>query len=204
MNEKKHSSNETRTVGVKYRRGFMKRNRHLLVSTRRGQKYELDCHNWTTYKIFRNMYMHTYPEMAEAGVTDQPPQPIWMDRNGKQTSEKDALRYMVTHKLFHPDRCFVGDEVGGNLSMKGDGHAAGKKLLTATESVPYNRASHVEKRFTMIDLTALDGSPVLCALIIQGVQKNLTIKTGIDISVNPEGNPEEGDTYFFKNIGSGK
>ena len=197
------SSNDTGTFGVKYWRGFMKRNKHLIVS-RRGQKYELDRHNWTTYKNFRNMYKHTYREMVEAGVAEQLPQPIWMDRNGKQVDEKDALGCMVTHKLCHPDRCFVGDEVGGNLSMKGDGHAAGRKLLTATESVPYSRASHVEKRFTMIGLTALDGSPVLCVLIIQGVQKDLAIETGIDISVNPEGNPEEGDTYFFKNTGVGK
>ena len=110
---------------------------------------------------------------------------------------------MVTHKLCHPDRCFVDDEVGRNLSMKGDDHAVGRKL-TATETVPYSRASHVEKRFTMIGLTALDGSPILCVLIIQGVQKDLAIETGIDISVNPEGNPEEGDTYFFKNTGAGK
>ena len=142
--------------------------------------------------------------MVGAGVAEQLPQPIWMDRNGNQVDEKDVLGCMVTHKLCHPDRCFVGDEVGGNLSMKGDGCAGRRKLLTATKSVPYSRASHVEKRCTMIGLTALDGLPVLCVLIIQGVQKDLAIKTGIGISVNPEGNPEEGDTYFFKNTGAGK
>ena len=52
------------------------------------------------------MYMHTYREMVEAGVAEQLPQPIWMDRNGKQVGEKDALGCMVTHKLCHPDRCF--------------------------------------------------------------------------------------------------
>ncbi len=49
-----------------------------------------------------------------------------------------------------------------------------------------------------------DGSPVLCVLVIQGVQKDLAIKTGIEILVNPKGNPEESDTYFFKNTGAGK
>ena len=126
------------------------------------------------------------------------------DRNGKQVDEKDVLGCIVTHKLCHPDRYFVGDEVGGNLSMKGDDHTAGRKALTATESVPYIPASHVEKRFTMIGLTALDGSPVLCALIIQQVRKDLAIETGIDISVNYEGNPEEGDSNFFKNAGAGR
>ena len=53
--------------------------------------------------------MHTYQEMAEAGVAVQLLQPIWMDRNGKQVDEKDVLGCMVTCKLCHRDRYFVGD-----------------------------------------------------------------------------------------------
>lgn len=149
------------------------------------------------------MYEHTYREMVEAGVAQRLPAPIWMDRHGNECSQNDAFGCMVTHKLCHPDRCFVGDEVGGNLSMKGDGHAGGKLLLTGQGSVPYARASHVEKRFTMIGLTALDGTPVLCVLILQGVNKDLSIETGIDITVDPKGRPEDGDTYFFQNTGVG-
>ena len=33
---------------------------------------------------------------------------------------------MVKYKLKHPDLCFVGDEVGSNISMKVDGHVAGR------------------------------------------------------------------------------
>ena len=66
------------------------------------------------------MYMmYTYREIVEAGVIEWLPQPIWMDRNGKQVDQKDTLGCMVTHKLVcHPDKFVVGDEVGGNLSMK--------------------------------------------------------------------------------------
>ena len=67
---------------------------------------------------------------------------------------------MVKYKLPHPDLCFVGDEVNGNISMKGDGHAAGRLLLGAPGSVAYDRLSVTEKRITMIGLTALDGSSV--------------------------------------------
>ena len=201
--KKKYSSNDTGTVGKKYWRGFMKRNKHRIIS-RRGQKYELDRHNWTTYKNFHNMYKHTYHEMVEAGVAQRLPTPVWMDMHGNEVSEGDAVGCMVTHKLCHPDRCFVGDEVGGNLSMRGDGHAGGKLLLTAKGSVPYGRASHTEKRFTMIGLTALDGTPVLCVLILQGMKRDLSVETGIDITVNPVGKTDDGDTYFFNNTGTGK
>ena len=43
--------------------------------------------------------------------------------------EADAYGCKVTHKVISPDMCIYGDEVGGNLSMKEDGHVGGKLLL---------------------------------------------------------------------------
>ncbi len=71
--KRKNSSNEiSDTVGEKYWRDFMKINRHRIV-TCCGQKYELDIHNFPTYKNFRNMYKHTNHEMVEAGVAQRLP-----------------------------------------------------------------------------------------------------------------------------------
>ena len=39
----------------------------------------------------------------------------------------------MTQKFSHPDRCFVGDEVGGNLFMKGDGYDTGRKVPMVTK-----------------------------------------------------------------------
>ena len=201
--KRKYSSNCDGTVGYKYWRGLMKRNKHRLVS-KRGQKYSLDRQNWTTYHNFLHMYEHTYDEMVSAGVAESLTEPIWMDENGNECQEKDYCGCQVKYRLTHPDRCFVGDEVGGNISMKGDGHAAGKLLLGAPESIEYDRVSVTEKRFTMIGLTALDGSPVMCILIIAQKVKDLSIETGINITVDPIGDPKDGDHYFFNNSGPGK
>ena len=65
--------------------------------------------------------------------------------------------------------------------MKVDGYIGGKFLLGAPEAVAYDRVSVTDKRFTLIGLTALDGSPVMCILIIQGKTKDLSVETGIDI-----------------------
>ncbi len=108
----------------------MRRIDHRIVS-RRGQKCELlDRKDWTKNKKLRNMYKHTYHEMVLAVIAEQlSAHPIWIDRYGKECSKKDALGCMVTHKLCYPgDRCFVRDEVGGNLLMKGNCHACGKLL----------------------------------------------------------------------------
>ena len=104
--------------------------------------------------------------MVDAGVAKKSNESKWMDINGDECEQSQALGCKVTHELCHPDLCFVGDEVEGNLTKKGNCHAGGQKFLTGTRTVPYRKTSSSEKKFTMIDLTALDGSPAMCILII--------------------------------------
>ncbi len=142
--------------------------------------------------------------MVLAGVAECLPEPVWMDENGNQCKEKYARGCKVKYQLKHPERCFDGDELGGNISMKGDGYAACELLLGAPESVAYDREPVTKKRFTLIGLTALDSTPVMCILIIAQKVKDLSIETGIDITVNPDGDPNNGDHFFFNNSGPGK
>ena len=188
-------SDASGTVGKSYWRAFMNRNRHRLVSNR-GQKYALDRQNWTTCVNFKNTYDHTLEEMITAGVAVKLEVPTWQDRYGNICPEEEAFGCKVTHKLLYPGMCLVGDEVGGNLNMSGDGHSGGQLFLTGSKQVPYQRVSTTEKRFTMIGLTGLDGTPVMCVLIIQGKKRNLPIETGIDISVQSKGEPT-GKSFFF-------
>ena len=141
--------------------------------------------------------------MVYAEVAEPLPTPIWMDNDGNKCQESNALGCQVTHRLCHPELCFVGDEVGGNISMKGDGHVGGQKLCTEQGTIPYRKASHTEKKFTMIGLTSLDGNPVMCVLIIQGKYPDLSVETRIDVTINPDRNTEDVD-FFFNNNGEGK
>ena len=175
---------------------------HLLVS-KRGNKYELNRHNWTTYAYFGHMYTHIYGEMIFASVAELLSKPIWMDRNGNECHKSEALGCQVTHRLCHPELCFVDDEVGGNISMKGDGNIGGQKLCTKQGTIPYKKASHTDKKFIIIGLTSLNGKPVMCVLIIQGKNPNLSIETCIDVTIKPDGNPKDID-FFFNNNGEGK
>ena len=98
----------------------------------------------------------------------------------------------------------VGDEVGGNISMKGDGHAAGRQLLGAPGTVAYDQMSGIEKWFIMISLTALDGSPMMCIFNIAVKNRDLTIETGIYITITPNVDAGDSDNFFFNNSGPGK
>ena len=85
--------------------------------------------------------------------------------------------------------------------MKGDGHAAERLLLGAPGSVAHDQVSVTEKRFTMIGLTALDGTPVMCILIIAAKTKDLSVEIRIDITITPDADDSDN---FFKNSGPGK
>ena len=200
----KFSTNCDGSVGAKYWQGFMLRNKHLLVSVR-GQKYELNRQNWTAYANFSHMLQHTFEEMVKAGVAKKLDVPVWRNKYGNDCEISEAFGCKMTHDLCHPDLCFVGDEVGGNINMTGDRHVGGQKFLTAKGTVPYKKVLATEKRFTMIGLTALDGSPVMCILIIKGspTRNNINIETGIDITVEPEGDPKS-VSFFLNNSGVGK
>ncbi len=79
-------------------------------------------------------------EMFGAGVTIKLDKHVWMDRLDNLCSEEESFGCNVFYMLVRPDMCLCGDEVGGNLSMNGDGHIGGKKLLAARGKVPQKRA----------------------------------------------------------------
>ena len=109
--KKKYTLNALPTVSRGYWYKFMKRNQHRIVS-KRGQKYELDRQNWTTYANFADMYKHCAVEMEHAGVAQRLEEPVWMTRDGVQCNVDDAYGCKVTHAIIRPEMCLCGDEVG--------------------------------------------------------------------------------------------
>ncbi len=109
----------------------------------------------------------------------------------------------VFYLLVRPDMCICGDEVGGNLSMKEDGHAGGQLMLVERGQVPMKKISTSNKKFMLIGPTALTGEPVMCILIIEGKRPNRSIVAGVDIRVTPTGSFSDND-FVLKNCGNGK
>ena len=197
-----HTSNSSGTVVKKYWGNFMRRHGDIIRS-KRGQKYSLDRSNWSTYANFKDMYDHNIEEMEEAGVAKRRDIPVWMDRTGNVCDESEAVGCKVTHDLIHPEMCVVGDEVGGNLNMAGDGHVGGERYLCEKNSVPQQKTSTKDKHFTLLPLTLLTGQPLMCILIIAGKKHDALTEMGINSSAEMIG--KEGDADFFENnSGHGK
>ena len=200
--KKKFSNNESGSVGKGYWRSFLKRNAQKIVS-KRGQKYELDRQNCTTYANFVDMYDQCIAQMVRAGVAKKRATPVWLNSDGKECCESEAFGCKMTHDLVHPDWCIVGDELGGNISMKGDGHAGGRLYLAAKGRIAYRKYCKSDRKFTLIGLTSLTGQPVMCIVVIQGIMRNRAAEIGIDVTIQPDGNPTDAD-FFMKNSGPGK
>ena len=64
--------------------------------------------------------------MISAGIAEEYEEPMFMDRAENVCSERGAFGFKVTHNIAHPEHFMMADEVGGNVSQKGDGHIGGK------------------------------------------------------------------------------
>ena len=124
-------------------------------------------------------------------------------KDGVECNVDDVNGCRVTHTITRPEMCLCGDEVGGNICMAGDGHVGGELFLAEKGTIPQNKTSKTNKRFTLIGLTAFTGEPVICIIILQGKQPKADIEAGIDILVPPIGDTSDPD-FFTNNYGPRK
>ena len=113
----------------------MERNKHRIISSK-GQKYELNRSNWTTYQNFSQMYKVIEEELIKAGVAVRLPEPVWMDAEGNHVEEGDAAGFKVNVEIVKSEMCIVADEVGGDTLQKDDGKIGGERWLTETGTIP--------------------------------------------------------------------
>ena len=66
-------------------------------------------------------------------------EPVWQDSEGNDVDKGNAFGCKVSHRIIKPEYCIVGDETGGNLSMKGDGGR--HRFLCGRGDVPRKKAS---------------------------------------------------------------
>ena len=67
-----------------------------------------------------------------------------------------------------------------------------------------NKVQHSNTHFTLLGFTTLSGEPVLCLVIITGVQEALNVESGIDPFFTETYGETSDVDYFDKNFGHGK
>ena len=190
------------SVGHGYWRGFCNRQSHRIV-TKRGQKFELDRQNWCTYSNFKMMYDNVGDYLIEAGVAELVDDPSYQDRDGNDCDFTKSFGFPVTHRIKHPDYCLVADEVGGNVSQKGDGNVGGTRFLCEKGSVPKQVTSNKDKHFTLLGFTALSGEPAMCCVVFSGKNQNPYVEAGCDFTKEFIGDFSD-PSFFENNFGEGR
>jgi hypothetical protein len=191
-------------LGKKYWLGFKKRWEHVLAF-KRGQKFALDRSAALTFCNMNKMYNEVYDAMEECGVASKCNELMYAKNDGSIATEwNDKFGLPCTHQIDHPQMCLVVDEVGSDLSQKGDGHIGGAKYACEHGSHAQNKVQHTDKHFTLLGFTALTGEPVLCLVIIAGVKETLAVESGIDPFVTETFGDASDKDYFDKNFGPGK
>ena len=95
---------------------FKKRWTHRLV-TKRGHQFALDTSCALTYLNIKKIYDDVYTCTCECGVA----------RKLDQPNNEFAGELKTRYELTHPEICLLVDEVGCNISQKGDGHVTESK-----------------------------------------------------------------------------
>jgi len=195
---------EKASLGQNYWKGFKKRWEHTLTF-KRGQKFALDRSAALTFSNMNKMYNEVYEAMTECKVASKRNHPVYETVDGSPASDwNEKFGIPCSHKIEHPEMCLVVDEVGSDLSQKGDGHIGGAKYACEKGSVPQNKVQHTDKHFTLLGFTALSGEPVLCLVIIAGVQESLAVESGIDPFVTETHGDASDKDYFDRNFDPGK
>ena len=102
----------------------------------------------------------------------------------------------MTHDVTHPHYALVADELGGNISQKGDGYVGGTKLLCEKGSVPRKITSNQDKHFTTLGFTVFSGEPAMCCIIFAGSNQNPQVESGVDFTKPCAG--DASDPLFFE------
>ena len=126
-------------LGKVYWSGFMKCNGHRLNCLKPHQ-FLIYRTDWCKYGYFFGMFDSIEKLLIEANVMTVLEEPEWKYKDGGRVKfESEAFVYKLTSKFYRLDMVFLGDEVGVNIDVDGDGHIGGDKVICEKGSYKENQ-----------------------------------------------------------------
>jgi hypothetical protein len=94
------------------------------------------------------------------GIAEKLSEVVWRDKDNKIVIEADAYGKKAAYSLIptQAHKLIMVDEVGGNISQKGDGNAGdGQKFMVAADMRTQVQNSFKDNHFTVLGFTAVTG-----------------------------------------------
>ncbi len=135
-------------------RGFLKRHGNEIV-TKRGDKFALNRHDWTTFENIQQMYDVIYDELVNVQVAFALSEPIFTDMHANVVDELCCFGLAWSITISPPHYILFADKSGFSTSQKKDGHISGQKFVVERGTVPQTMASTTDQKFTMLPFTSV-------------------------------------------------
>jgi hypothetical protein len=103
------------SVGYGWFQGFKRRHGDKLV-TKRGERFAVDCADWSKHIYMKQMYDVIYNNMVEAGIAMSLVEPICTDKQGNEVevSGTEIFGLPCDIEILHPEFILFADETGWN------------------------------------------------------------------------------------------
>jgi hypothetical protein len=122
-------------VGKNWWWSFKKQHAHQIVS-KKGEKFALNCAEWTKLSNIKQMYEYFYNEMIEAHIVSPPAHPVYMDHAGNEVEESERFGFLQEMAIDHPDYILFADESGCQTNQKQDGYVGNRKYIVEQGTAP--------------------------------------------------------------------
>jgi hypothetical protein len=127
------------------------------------------------------MYEGVYERLWEAGIAEKLDEAVWRDKyNNIVVTQAESYGRKTQYSLLHPEYLVLVDEVGENISQKGDGNAGGQKFMAASDMRAQVLNSFKDNHFKVSGFTAANGHPTICAIIIATSKLKVMDVTGFN------------------------
>jgi hypothetical protein len=125
------------------------------------------------------MYNDVYEGLWEAGIAEKLDEALWRDKdNNIVVTQGEAYRRKTEYSLLHTEYIVMVDEVGENISQKGDGNIGGQTFMVASDMRAQVQNYFKDNHFTVLGFTVANGIPTMCAIIITASKLKVTYVTG--------------------------
>jgi hypothetical protein len=172
------------SVGSAWYRAFMKRNPQLV--TKKCILFDNKRAEWATYDNIEKMYKEVYKLLVEKKLAQEYPEENYLDENGIPTGdESKAVGFRTKYKLIRPDMFFFADEVGDNTSQKNDGCRNERVIAESSQAAQTNADTSSDNHFTTFVITAADGVPVCCAILLESSGENAETPVEVVMGLQP-------------------
>jgi hypothetical protein len=164
------------SLGTRYWQNFCRHNRNL-ISAKKAVIFDSKRDDWCRLGNFE----HVYEILWEAGIAGKLDEAVCRDKdNNIVVTQAEAYGPKTQYSLLHPEYLVMVDEVGENISQKGDGNAGGQKFMVTSDMRAQVRIFFKDNHFTVLGFTAVNGYPTMCAIIMDASKLKVADVTGLN------------------------